>query len=77
LAAFEVITEAQAVNRAGKLVGDFHFATSEGAVHVLNVPSPAATASRVIGREIVSMARERLGFSQPTEVPSVPDSASR
>jgi L-2-hydroxyglutarate oxidase LhgO len=53
---------AQAVNRAGKLVDDFHFASSERAVHVLNVPSPAATASLVIGREIVNMAAERLGL---------------
>ena len=49
---------AQAVDRAGKLLDDFRFATSEHAVHVVNVPSPAATASLVIGREIVSMIRQ-------------------
>ena len=51
---------AQAVDRSGKLVDDFRFAVSERAVHVVNVPSPAATASIVIGREIVKMAAERL-----------------
>ena len=51
---------AQAVDRSGKLLDDFHFATSDRAVHVLNVPSPAATASIVIGREIVKMAQEHL-----------------
>jgi (S)-2-hydroxyglutarate dehydrogenase len=42
---------AQAVDRGGKLVDDFRLTVSERAVHVLNVPSPAATASIVIGRE--------------------------
>lgn len=45
---------AQAVNRDGKLVDDFHIVRCEGMVHVLNVPSPAATASLAIAREIVS-----------------------
>ena len=49
---------AQAVDHNGKLLDDFCFASSERAVHVLNVPSPAATASLVIGREIVEMAKE-------------------
>jgi L-2-hydroxyglutarate oxidase len=51
---------AQAVDRSGKLADDFRFAVSDRAVHVLNVPSPAATASIVIGREIVGMAQEEL-----------------
>jgi len=46
---------AQAVDATGKLVDDFCFVRSEGMVHVLNVPSPAATASLVIGREIVNV----------------------
>jgi L-2-hydroxyglutarate oxidase LhgO len=54
---------AQAVDRSGKLIDDFRFATSDRAVHVLNVPSPAATASLVIGREIVNMTAERLDAS--------------
>lgn len=47
---------AQAVDRNGKLVDDFHIVHSDGMVHVLNVPSPAATASLAVAREIVSMA---------------------
>ncbi|MGH9523370.1 MAG: L-2-hydroxyglutarate oxidase [Terriglobales bacterium] len=43
---------AQAVDRNGKLLDDFHIVHSDGIVHVLNVPSPAATASLIIAREI-------------------------
>jgi len=51
---------AQAVTREGTLVDDFQFVPSERMLHVLNVPSPAATASLVIGRTIVSTAAEGL-----------------
>lgn len=44
---------AQALGIDGKLIDDFHFIFTEGMVHVLNVPSPAATASLEIAREIV------------------------
>jgi (S)-2-hydroxyglutarate dehydrogenase len=43
---------AQAVSLDGTLVDDFHIQTSPGMVHVLNAPSPAATASLAIGREV-------------------------
>jgi L-2-hydroxyglutarate oxidase len=43
---------AQAVSRDGKLVDDFHIQEAPGMVHVLNAPSPAATASLAIGREV-------------------------
>ncbi len=43
---------AQAVDRDGRLVDDFHILTAERMVHVLNAPSPAATASLSIGRTI-------------------------
>ena len=43
---------AQAVAADGRLVDDFHIQTAPGMVHVLNAPSPAATASIAIGREI-------------------------
>jgi L-2-hydroxyglutarate oxidase len=49
---------AQAVDRGGRLVDDFRFACGGRMVHVLNVPSPAATASLVIAREIVEMAAQ-------------------
>lgn len=45
---------AQALDRSGKLLDDFYFARQDRFLHVCNVPSPAATASLVIGREIVS-----------------------
>lgn len=47
---------AQAVDEAGNLLDDFQFLQAEGMVHVLNVPSPAATASLPIARKIVAMA---------------------
>lgn len=43
---------AQAVLRDGTLVDDFLIREGSRAVHVLNAPSPAATASLPIGREI-------------------------
>ncbi len=46
---------AQAVGADGVLVDDFRFVARERFLHVLNVPSPAATASLPIGREILKM----------------------
>jgi len=46
---------AQALDRSGKLLDDFSFVCQDRILHVCNVPSPAATASLVIGREIASM----------------------
>jgi len=46
---------AQAVAPDGSLVDDFRFLAWERFLHVLNVPSPAATASLPIGREILKM----------------------
>jgi L-2-hydroxyglutarate oxidase len=40
---------AQAMDRSGKLLDDFAFAEGERQLHVLNAPSPAATASLAIG----------------------------
>ena len=45
---------AQAMSRKGELVQDFEFARGNRALHVLNAPSPAATASLAIGTEIVN-----------------------
>jgi L-2-hydroxyglutarate oxidase len=47
---------AQAVDRQGALVDDFLIETGPRAVHVLNAPSPAATASLEIGRRIAKLA---------------------
>jgi L-2-hydroxyglutarate oxidase LhgO len=46
---------AQAVAPDGTLVDDFRFVRAPGRVHVLNVPSPAATASIAIGRHIAGL----------------------
>ncbi len=46
---------AQAMSPSGELVQDFHLLRSKNAVHVLNAPSPAATACLAIGEEIASM----------------------
>ncbi|UQA94567.1 L-2-hydroxyglutarate oxidase [Streptomyces halobius] len=54
---------AQAVLPDGTLVDDFLFAESPGIVHVLNAPSPAATASLPIGREVAARVLGVLGAS--------------
>lgn len=51
---------AQAMTPDGRLVDDFQILEAPGMVHVLNAPSPAATASLRIGEEIASRARAQL-----------------
>jgi len=51
---------AQALDRNGALLDDFCIVESERAVHVLNAPSPAATASLAIGRKIAEMAVNKM-----------------
>ncbi|HEY7216348.1 MAG TPA: L-2-hydroxyglutarate oxidase [Thermoanaerobaculia bacterium] len=51
---------AQAVDRRGGLVDDFRIVRGERSIHVLNAPSPAATASMPIGERIAAMAAEAL-----------------
>lgn len=47
---------AQALDPDGSLVDDFRIMEAEGMIHVLNAPSPAATASMAIGRTIAEKA---------------------
>ena len=54
---------AQAMDPTGKLVDDFHFVEAERMVHVLNAPSPAATASLEIGRTIAELAARRFDLA--------------
>ncbi len=54
---------AQALRRDGSMVDDFEFVVSGNILHVYNVPSPAATASLPIGREIVRMASQAFSLS--------------
>ena len=54
---------AQALKPDGALADDFLFVPSGNVLHVLNVPSPAATASLSIGKAIVDVAAANLGVS--------------
>lgn len=45
---------AQALKSDGSMVDDFYFIPGKRSIHVLNAPSPAATASLEIGKEIVA-----------------------
>jgi len=55
---------AQALDSSGRLLDDFYFVYSDRILHVCNVPSPAATASLVIGREIVRKLMESADLSK-------------
>ena len=52
---------AQALDRSGRLLDDFRIVEGEHQVHVLNAPSPAATASISIGEAIASVALRSFG----------------
>ena len=49
---------AQAVRRDGTLLHDFVIERTERMVHVLNAPSPAATAALPIGRHLAGLAQD-------------------
>ena len=53
---------AQAVTPEGALVDDFRIVEAERMIHVLNAPSPAATASLSIGASIAQMAGKSFGL---------------
>ena len=53
---------AQAVSASGALVDDFIIKQSARAIHVLNAPSPGATASLAIGQSICEMAEKSFGL---------------
>ena len=53
---------AQAVSASGALVDDFVIKQSPNAIHVLNAPSPGATASLAIGQSICAMAEKNFGL---------------
>ncbi|MCS6806459.1 MAG: L-2-hydroxyglutarate oxidase [Acidobacteriota bacterium] len=55
---------AQAVDPTGQLIDDFRIIEAEHMIHVVNAPSPAATASLSIGQTIATMAIKR--FALPT-----------
>lgn len=54
---------AQALEPNGQLVDDFRIVEAENMIHVLNAPSPAATASISIGKSIAAMAQKTFAIS--------------
>lgn len=54
---------AQAVAADGSLVDDFRIVADQDAIHVLNAPSPAATASLSIGRHVASLAVQTFALT--------------
>lgn len=55
---------AMALGLDGETIDDFRIEQKGNSLHVLNAPSPAATASLAIGEEIRRMAVERFGIGQ-------------
>jgi len=51
---------AQALEPNGKLVDDFRIVEAKRMIHVLNAPSPAATASISIGNRIAKMVKSKF-----------------
>jgi len=58
----EVGIRAQAMAPNGKLIQDFYFESSQAALHVINAPSPAATASLAIGEMIAEKVLSTIEF---------------
>ena len=58
---------AQALEANGFLVDDFRIKEAERMVHVLNAPSPAATASISIGQEIAGIALKNFALKSRTQ----------
>jgi len=57
---------AQAVEPSGRLVDDFRIVEADGMIHVLNAPSPAATASISIGELIADIAVRKFELGRLT-----------
>lgn len=55
---------AQALDAHGNLLDDFSIVEGKNMIHVLNAPSPAATASISIGKEIAAMAARNFGIAE-------------
>ncbi|PWN08186.1 L-2-hydroxyglutarate oxidase [Rhodohalobacter mucosus] len=53
---------AMALKPDGEILDDFYFETTENEVHVLNAPSPAATAGLAIGSEITEKVKSSFGL---------------
>lgn len=53
---------AMALQRNGEILDDFYFEIADRQIHVLNAPSPAATAGLAIGDEIVKKVKAEFGI---------------
>jgi L-2-hydroxyglutarate oxidase LhgO len=53
---------AQAIALGGETLQDFSFLSGERALHVLNAPSPGATASLAIGQEIAQQVAQAVAL---------------
>lgn len=53
---------AMALGEDGEMIEDFKIEYGQNSIHVLNAPSPAATACMAIGDDIVAMAEERFNL---------------
>lgn len=53
---------AQAVDKNGGLLQDFSIAETENAIHVLNAPSPGATASLTISKYILDLMKKSFSY---------------
>ncbi len=53
---------AQALERSGELVDDFKIEKGVNSIHILNAPSPAATASLAIGETVSQIAAEHFNL---------------
>ncbi|TKH07473.1 L-2-hydroxyglutarate oxidase [Peribacillus simplex] len=56
---------AQALQDDGNMVDDFHIIMGKRTIHVCNAPSPAATASIEIGKEVVNRIPEQSHLLEP------------
>ncbi|MBX3256031.1 MAG: L-2-hydroxyglutarate oxidase [Chitinophagaceae bacterium] len=54
---------AMALSREGKMIDDFKIEARQNAIHVLNAPSPAATAALAIGKAVEEMATKQFNLS--------------
>ena len=53
---------AMALGDNGDVIDDFKIEYQDRSIHVLNAPSPAATASLAIGDEVLAMAQKHFGL---------------
>jgi L-2-hydroxyglutarate oxidase LhgO len=54
---------AMALAQEGEMIDDFKIETSGNAIHILNAPSPAATASLAVGNEVEKMATKHFNLN--------------